>query len=161
MKVKLGDVVDALEMQADEMSTYLNKRTGEVVPTTSEDMSAVEEEEDLDDYPEWQQETILKAKEILESEDWIALPSKFDIDEYAIMEEFCRSVADQETSDRLLSCIRGKGAFGRFRGAVDVLDLRQEWFDFRATELERIAVEWLEVNEIEYTRESQRNVEVN
>ena len=143
------------------MSTYLNKRTGEVVPTTSEDMSAVEEEEDLDDYPEWQQETILKAKEIMESEDWIALPSKFDIDEYAIMEEFCRSVADQEISDRLLSSIRGKGAFGRFRGAVDVLDLRQEWFDFRATELERIAVEWLEVNEIEYTRESQRNVEVN
>ena len=41
-----------------------------------------------------------------------------------------------------------------FGGAVDVLDLRQEWFDFRATELERIAVEWLELNEIEYARET-------
>lgn len=154
MKVKLREVVDGLEMQADEMTAYLNKRTGEVVPTSSEDLSAAEEEDDLDDYPEWQQESILKAKEIMESEDWIELPSKFDIDEYAIMEEFCRSVADPEISDRLLSCIRGKGAFGRFRGAVDVLDLRQEWFDFRATELERIAVEWLEVNEIEYTRQT-------
>jgi hypothetical protein len=113
MKVKLRDVVDGLEMQADEMSAYLNKRTGEVVPTSSEELEAVEEEDDLDDYPELEREYILKVKEILGSEDWIELPSKFDIDEYAIMEEFCRSVADPEISDRLLSTIRGKGAFGR------------------------------------------------
>ena len=116
MSVKLRDVVDGLEMQADEMSAYLNKRTGEVVPISSEDLSAAEEEEDLEDYPEWQQESILKAKEILESEDWIELPSKFEIDEYGIMEDFCRSVADPEISERLLSSIRGRGAFGRFWG---------------------------------------------
>jgi hypothetical protein len=161
MKVKLRDVVDGLEMQADEMSAYLNKRTGEVVPTTSEELEAAEEEEDLDDYPEWQQESILKTKEILESEDWIELPSKFDTDDYAIMEEFCRSVADPEISDRLLSTIRGKGAFGRFRGAVEALGLVQAWYDFRAGELERIAVEWLEVNEIEYTRETAAGEAVN
>ncbi len=154
MKVKLRDVVDGLEMQADEMTAYLNKRTGELVPTTDEELSAAEEEEDLDDYPEWQRESILKAKEILGSEDWIALPEKYDINDYAIMEEFCRSIADAELSDRLLSTIRGSGAFGRFRAAVDGLDLRQEWFDFRATELERIAVEWLDENEIEFERES-------
>ncbi|HVQ39937.1 MAG TPA: UPF0158 family protein [Pyrinomonadaceae bacterium] len=153
MKVKLRDIVDGLEMQADEMSAYLNKRTGELVPTSTEDLSAAEEEEDLDDYSDWQRESILKAKEILGSEDWIELPGKFEINDYAIMEEFCRSIANPHISDRLLSTTRGSGAFGRFRGAVDALDLRQEWFDFRATELERIAVDWLEVNEIEFTRE--------
>lgn len=161
MKVKLRDVVDGLEMQADEMTAYLNKRTGELITLTTEEFSAAEEGEDLDDYPEWQHELILKAKEILESEDWIELPSKFDIHEYAIMEDFCRSVADAELSDRLLSTIRGSGAFGRFRGAVDALDLRQEWFDFRANELERIAVDWLEVNEIQYTRGSETGKAVN
>lgn len=152
MKVKLRDVVDGLEMQADEMTAYLNKRTGELVPTTSEDLSAAEEEEDLDDYPEWQRESILKAKEILASEDWIALPSKFEMDEYSMMEDFCRSIADPKLSDRLLNTIRGSGAFSRFRGGLEAMDLRQEWYDFRASELEKIAVGWLEENEIEYAR---------
>jgi hypothetical protein len=58
MKVKLRDVVDGLEMQGDEMTAYLNKRTGELVPTTSEELSAAEEEEDLDDYPEWQRRAL-------------------------------------------------------------------------------------------------------
>jgi hypothetical protein len=126
MKVKLQDVVDAMNMVGDEMSAYLNKQTGELITLTSEEFEAaeelsvedglepaedgLEEEEeeeeegqgDLADYPEWQRESILKAREILGSEDWIALPSKFDIHEYAIMEEFCRSVADPATSNRLL-----------------------------------------------------------
>lgn len=168
MRVKLQDVVDGLEMQADEMSAYLNKRTGELIPVTDEELEEAEDEEldegeeiDLADYPEWQRESILKAKEIIGSEDWIELPSKFDIHEYGIMEEFCRSIADPEVSDGLLSAIRGSGAFGRFRGALEALDLRQEWYDFRATELERIAVEWLDDNQIEYTRETATGKAVN
>ena len=101
------------------------------------------------------------AKEILGSEDWISLPEKFDINEYAIMEDFCRSVANPRSSDILLSSIRGRGAFGRFRTAVEALNLLQAWYDFRASELERIAVDWLEMNEIEYTRESKTSTAVN
>ncbi len=154
MKVKLQDVIDAMDVPNDEVSAHLNKRTGELMTLSTEEFDAVEEGEDLADYPEWQHELILKAKEILESEDWLELPSKFDIHEYAIMEEFCRSVANPEISDRLLSSIRGSGAFGRFRGAIEALDLEQAWYDFRAGELERIAVEWLEENEIGFERES-------
>ena len=161
MKVKLQDVVEEMDVLHDQAAAYLNKRTGELMTLTTEEFRAaerweaekeLEEVEDvLADYPEWQHELILKAKEIMESEDWLGLPSKFDIHEYAIMEEFCRSIADDELSYRLLSTIRGSGAFGRFRGAIEALDLEQAWYDFRAGELEKIAVEWLEVNEIEYT----------
>lgn len=176
MKVKLQDVVDAMDMVGDEMSAYLNKQTGELIPITSEEFEAAEEstaedrledsleedqEIDLADYPEWQRESIVKAREILGSEDWIALPSKFDIHEYAIMEEFCRSIVDPELSNRLLSTIRGSGAFRRFRAALDALDLRQEWYDFRAVEFERIAVGWLEENAIAYTRTAESSEDVN
>ncbi|MEK6280202.1 MAG: UPF0158 family protein [Acidobacteriota bacterium] len=158
MAVKLRDVVDGLDMAGDEMSAYLNKRTGEVVPITNEELEAAEEEEeeeeeDLADRPEWQQESIMQAREIIGSEDWIELPSQFDIHEYSIMEEFCRSIADPKLSERLLGTIRGSGAFRRFRGALEVLNLQQDWYDFRAAELEKIAVAWLEENEIEFTRE--------
>jgi hypothetical protein len=152
MKVKLQDVVETMDMLGDEMSAHLNKRTGELITLTTEEFSAAEEEEDLADYPEWQHESILKAREIMDSEDWVELPAKEDIHDYAIMEEFCRSIADPELSDRLLSTIRGSGAFSRFRGALEALDLRQEWYDFRAAELEKIAVEWLDESEIAYTR---------
>jgi hypothetical protein len=54
----------------------------------AEDGLEEDQEIDLAEYPEWQRESIVKAREILDSEDWIALPSKFDIHEYAIMEEF-------------------------------------------------------------------------
>jgi hypothetical protein len=33
------------------------------------------------------------------------------------------------------------------------MDLREVWYAFRTAELERIAAEWLEESEIEYTRE--------
>ena len=86
--VKLKDVVDAFDEGGDELSHYLDKRSGEIFLITDEEMSAAEEDEPLSDYPEWQQETILKAREILDSEDFVQLPSQFDINEYSIMERF-------------------------------------------------------------------------
>jgi hypothetical protein len=129
MKVKLQNVVGEMDVLHDQASAYLNKHTGELMTLTTEEFGAAERWEAkkelekvadvLADYPEWQHELILKAIEIMESEDWIALPSKFDIHEYAIMEEFCRSIADDELSERLLGTIRGSGAFRRFRRAIE------------------------------------------
>jgi uncharacterized protein UPF0158 len=159
MKVKLQDVVDTMDMLGDEMSGYLNKRTGELYTLNNEEIEDAEleeedaEEEALADQPEWLRESIQKAREISESEDWLELPTKIDIHEYAIMEEFGRSLANAKLSNTLLGAIRGSGAFRRFRGAIEVLDMEQEWYDFRAAELEKIGVEWLEDNQIEYTRD--------
>jgi hypothetical protein len=69
------------------------------------------------------------------------------------MENFCRSVTNLRSSEKLLDAIRGSGAFRRFRGALEVLDLEQDWYDFRAAELEKIAVGWLEENQIEYAKD--------
>lgn len=48
----------------------------------------------IEDFPEWEHENIKAAKEILETDDYISLPAKFDIHEYAIMEQFCLSIND-------------------------------------------------------------------
>ena len=161
VKVKLQDVVQTLDGLVEEIIAHLNKRTGELMTLSTEEFEAVEEGEDLADYPEWQHELILKAKEIMDSPDWIELPVKEDIDDYAIMEEFCYSIADPKLSEKLLSAIRGRGAYSRFRGEIDDLDLEQEWYDFRAAELEKIAVDWLKANRIAYTRETDSGIDVN
>ena len=88
LRVKLKDVVDAFDECGDQLSHYMDKRSGEIFLITVEEMSAAEEDEPLCDYPEWQQESLLKAREILESDDFVQLPSQFDIHEYSIMERF-------------------------------------------------------------------------
>lgn len=68
------------------------------------------------------------------------------------MEDFCRDVDDEEISERLLRNIRGSGAFGRFRAAIDVLGMENAWDQFRREAFEKIAIEWLEENGIEYVK---------
>jgi hypothetical protein len=172
--VKLNDVVDQLEMLMDECAAYLNKRTGELYMLMEEELLDADEdgprasrqgqeaeaedaeEEDLGEDPEWLREAKVKAREVVNSDDWLELPSKFDIHEYQIMEDFCRAVDDEEISERLLRNIRGSGAFGRFKAAIDVLGLEQDWYQFRREAFERIAIEWLDENGIEYTTEEKK-----
>ena len=153
--VKFKDVVDAFDEGGDELSHYLYKRSGEIFLITVEEMSAAEEDEPLSDYPEWQQETILKAREILDSEDFVQLPSQFDINEYSIMERFANEYEDPRTSAELLRSLKGKGAFRRFKDTLIDLDIQDAWYEFRRQEFEQIAIEWLETEQIPFTRDDE------
>ena len=155
LPVRLKDVSEAFELAHDQCSHYLDKRTGEIFLITTEERSAAEEDELVSDYPEWQQDSILKAREILESDDFVELPGQFDIDEYSIMERFGQEYEDRRTSAELLRCIRGRGAFRRFKDTVYELGIQDEWYEFRRQAFEEIAVEWLETNQIPYTRDDE------
>ena len=167
--VKLNDVVDQLEMLlSDESTAYLNRRTGELYMLTDEELWEAEDEDEEEpdgetpaETPEWLREAIEKAREVTNSDDWLALPSKFDIHEYKIMEDFCRTFEDEDMRARLLGQIRGCGAFGRFRAMMEVLGLEQIWWEFRHNAFEEIAVDWLEENQIEFTREAKKRARAN
>lgn len=61
--VSLRDFINEMDVLSDEHTAYLNKRTGELITLSDEELSAAEDEVDLSDYPEWQQEMIEKALE--------------------------------------------------------------------------------------------------
>lgn len=151
--VKLEDIIDGIEMQTDEISSYLNIKTGEVVIISDEESSAVEEDKPIDSFPEWQHELINKAKEILQSNDYISLPSKFQVHEYRIMEKFCLSITDDQIRDILYYSIKGSGAFQRFKNNIYKYNLEEEWYKFRDEAIKRIAIEWCEDNGINYIEE--------
>jgi hypothetical protein len=155
LPVKLKDVVDAFDEAGDELLHYLDKRSGEIFLITNEEMSAAEEGEPLSDYPEWQQENLLKAIEILESDQFVRLPSQFDIHEYSIMERFALEYKDRRTSAELLRSIKGKGAFRRFKDTLFDLEIQDAWYEYRRQEFEEIAIEWLEAEKIPYTRDDE------
>jgi len=153
LPVKLQDVIDAFEMAADETSYYLDKRTGEVEMITNEIWRAVEDDDPVEDYPEWQREVISKAKEIWDGEEHFAkLPGKFEINSYAIMERFCHEYSNPRVSERLSDAIRGKGAFRRFKDLVIDLGIQDKWNQFEHEAYEEMAIEWLESEDILFTR---------
>jgi hypothetical protein len=149
--VKLDDIIEGMECQSDESQSYLDKRTGTVVSISDEEIQAAEDNEPIEDFPEWQQDLIKIANNILaETGDYIGLPSKFDIHEYSIMERFCLSIDDPEISDNLYTLINGSGAFRRFKDALYEYNLSDDWYRYRNNALKEIAIEWCEENGIEF-----------
>lgn len=154
IEVKLSDVIEALDSTMDEHAFYLDKCSGEIVLVTDDDIATAENEELMLESPDWQQESIAKARKVLDdSENLLPLPDKFEINEYRIMEEFCLALDDRQLSGELLRRIKGSGAFRRFRNAIHELNIEQAWYDFKRRALEQIAIQWLEENRIAYTRD--------
>jgi hypothetical protein len=156
ISVKLSAIIDGMELQSDENSSYLNKHTGEVVTITDEELRAAEEANSLEEYPEWQQEIIEKARDIIaddNEEQYIALPSRFDIHEYNIMEKFCLSIKEKEISNSLYQALKGKGAFRRFKDAIQRYGVAEDWYKYRDDTIKRLAIEWCEARGIQYTED--------
>ncbi len=149
--VSLRAVVEQLIIYSDPFHACLDKRTGELVTVSDEELQAANSDEDLDGYPEWDQRQIRPAQAILESDDYLPLPGKFDIDEYRIMERSCYSLEDERLRDELCSLIRGSGAFRRFKDAIHRHSIADDWYRYHDEALRDIAIDWLEAHGIDYT----------
>ena len=150
-RVKLSEIIEGLEFQSDESSSFLNKKTGEVVLMTDYAMQAAEDDEPVEDLPDWEQDLVAIAREIIvENGEYIPLPTKYDIDEYSIMERFCTSLDNQEIGDILCDLISGSGAFRRFKNAIHEYDIADEWYKYRNNAIKEIAIEWCRENNIEF-----------
>ena len=75
--------------------------------------------EEIDDLPDWERENKIIAIDVDENfENYIELSTKYDINEYEIVEDFCQTVSDQQKQDILLRAIKGNGAFRRFKDTI-------------------------------------------
>nr|MBQ4458174.1 hypothetical protein [Clostridia bacterium] len=134
MKVKLSDIIDAIEMTDQYSEYFLDKETGKVEWVSDMAMTQEEQEEVYDR---------------LDEHGFYRLPTSFDIHDYDIMEEFVYTLSGS-ARDKLASAIQGKGAFRRFKDTVIRLGIDQEWYDFQSAEYKRKAARWCEDNGIEY-----------
>ena len=151
IRVKLNEIIEGLEFQSDESSSFLDKTTGKVVLISDYEISAAEDGDPIEDFPDWEQDLVRIAKEIVdETGNYIDLPTKFDINEYSIMEKFCLSLNDSEMSDNLYSSIKGSGAFRRFKDAINEYDIADDWYKYRNDVLKEIAIEWCQAKGIEF-----------
>jgi hypothetical protein len=148
--VRLSDIVDALEMQFDESSSFLDLDTGQVETVSLDLLRAAEESDDEEepDLPAWQKDEWETAKRIVFTGNFQKLPTKFDVHEWAIMEEFSLSVESERIREDLLDAIHGAGAFRNFKGTLRRNRIESAWFAFRTEALKQIAIDWCEENDI-------------
>src|SRR5262245_11754352 len=151
LQVKLSDILEDMDFQSDEQSSFLNLTTGEVVSVTDEELRAAENDEPLEDFPEWQHDAIRTAKDILETDHYLPLPDRFEMNEYRMMERFCLSIDDEDMRDDLCNAIRGRGVFRRFKDRMQLYGMAEEWYRYRDAALREIAGAWCEEHGIPYT----------
>jgi hypothetical protein len=148
--VRLNDIVDALEMQFDESSSYLDLDSSHV-ETISDDLLREAEESGDDeepDLPAWQKQEWEIARRIVSSDRFQELPTKFEVHEWAIMQDFSHSVEPDSIREDLLHAIHGGGAFRNFKDTLRPHRIESAWFAFRAEALKQIALNWCEANHI-------------
>ena len=144
-EVKLDAIIEALEMADDSMSSYLDVETGTVHSITEEEFDLAEEPQLAhEDLPDWQRETVTLARSIQQQEGkrYLALPDKFEINEWAIMDRFSETLQDIQLRNDFRSGIRGAGAFRMFKHLLTEYNLWDAWNQFKQVELRQIAIDW-------------------
>jgi len=90
------------------------------------------------------------SKRIGATDRFIELPSKLDVNEWTIMEEFSESVKSPRIREELRDAIHGAGAFRQFRSTIRRHHIEKDWYAFRDNALREIAIEWCEENGISW-----------
>jgi len=153
--LSLRKVVEELEILPDEATLYLDRESGELYALGDEEAGLVEDGA-VDELPDWLADEVPKIRTVLASERWLGLPTRFDINEWAIMDEFARADEDPELSDELLTAIHGRGAFRAFKDAVHRRDVQLDWYRFRDEAIADLAAAWLDDHGIAYARDVER-----
>ena len=133
MKVKLSEVVDAMNSTNNEIEYYYNPDKEEIFMSNIGDFNNLDEDE-LDE---------LFEKSII-------LPTRYDIHEYDIMVRFVETITDTRLQNQLYISLNGKGAFRRFNDTCINFNIIDDWYKFRDEKYKEIAISWCQKNNIEF-----------
>ena len=81
---------------------------------------------------------------------YIALPSSYDVHEYQIMQDFILNLKNKDIRDQLWNTIHGKGAFRRFKDLAARFGVLEDWFLYLNQQYRKIAIKWCRENNIIY-----------
>lgn len=123
MQIKLQEVIEAID------STDINTQYYYYIP---------------------EERIILNDEDLVKEKYLIPLPSHKQIDDYGTMKAFIEEKTDGEAKEWLEECIKGAGAFRRFRSTLERFALTDKWYDYLEQAHEDIAIDWCQYYGIEY-----------
>lgn len=122
-------------MANDDWEQFLNIETGEIVSLS--DSFPAENDEEL-------------AEEIENSVRYVQLPNQYDIHEWSIMERFSSEMPVTSIREQLLSALRWKGAYRRFKDTLNRLGIADDYNNYRTRAFVKMAEDWCRENNIHY-----------
>ena len=131
--IDLNEVIDGLEYVNDciDKNAYYNPKTKEIYYSN---VLEYEDSEEFDDL----------------IENSIVLPSKYEINEYSMMEDFIETIQDTLLYNQLLIAINGSGAFRRFKDTCINFGIIDNWYKFRDEKYKELAINWCKENDIDF-----------
>ena len=137
MTILLKQVIDAVEMACDSYTEFYDTKTGETVSLPD---------------PMWTGEADEELEELLEAEPdrFLRFPTKFEIHEYRIMEDFVEALPTGQVKQELANAIRGRGAFRRFKNSIRYHGIEQLWCDYLENAYREIAIRWCREHDLKY-----------
>ncbi len=133
--ISLEKIVQKLEETSDADYFYLNTVTGEFEWMSNGEYMEADEE---------------LAERIEMSDDYVRLPTQYDIHEYLIMRDFAESIEDDNIREKLCRTLTGSRVHRRFKDELIFLGIREEYYAFRNTVYWDIAEEWCKDHKIPY-----------
>lgn len=137
MKIKLEQVLLAMESASEAYAEYYDTQTGETVALPDPDITG-------------EQDEALAGLIANSPGRFLSFPTKYEIHEYGIMADFVDDLPPGAARQELAGAIRGKGAFRRFKNGIRYHRLEQRWYDYLAQAQCEIAIRWCRDNGLEY-----------
>lgn len=170
-KVSYSDIEQAFLFASYERLYWLDKRTGRILAYSNETVLTIEEGE-LDDLPEWMEDEVKAAREVLRA--FGELPGQDELDQDAIepdryvsieqipsheafqfMEDFVEALPDSRAAEQLVRALRGNKPFRRFKDALLDFPLeRERWFEYESKQRREYIKQWAQDEgvEIDFSR---------
>jgi hypothetical protein len=170
LTVDLDELAAALDGDGPpDAAWYLDLETGELAMITDEERQeldavyddlppagqpqvSVAEALEGRDVPEWMKELIILADAVEKGlgTRYVEVPETGSRPAYEDMEDFIKTVADDELQALLWRAIEGRGAFRRFKDTLADQPAEQErWYAFRDARRRERAIAWLREEDIE------------
>jgi hypothetical protein len=103
------------------------------------------------DFPDWMEDEIELALNIFlhKASRYRRIPERDPARVFSAMKEFSEGLENREFGRKLLGLLDGKGAFRRFKDALEPHPLeRKLWYGFSAKKAREEIMEWLEAREL-------------
>ena len=143
LKIESENLINALEDHSDSFDYFLDLENGNVV-SLSRDYFEEEFEEDPVDSDGYNHEIVENNPDR-----FIFIDSIDSRESFKIMEDFVSTILNDLIKNTLSSALSKRKPFRNFKDELNHLpEIQKEWHKYHEMEMEKIAHEWLEDNDI-------------
>ncbi len=154
--LKLSDLIIGMESDSDFIECYVNPEEGSLVYVSQDDRFELNRLDEEDELPA----DLALIFEVTEGYLYRRVPTRYEIDEYGMMEDFIYSLDNTLIKEKLSYAINGKGAFRRFKDTAFDYGIIDRWYEFRDKAYKKVAIEFCRDSEIDFVDDCERGKNV-